>query len=78
MAESIDIGQNYSLAILLKYAAEVVTEEGNTYYKFPYWFQLHPGNFEFTIHRNLPEDLSQFITKAGLGGPNPRPKEPEL
>ena len=76
MADAVHIGQNYALANLLEFAEEVVTEEGNKYYRFPCWFQLHPGNFEFSIHHKLPEDLSMFICKAGLGQPNPQVKKP--
>jgi len=73
MSKPVDIGKSIPLALLLKeYAEEVVTTEGNMYYRLPYWFQQLPGNFEFVLHTDVPEDLVQFITKAGLGGDNPQ------
>lgn len=78
MEKKINIGQNHALAILTKYAEEVTTEEGNTYYRIPFWFQQHPGNFEFSICVEIPEDLSLFITKSGLGAPNPQIKKPKV
>jgi hypothetical protein len=77
MTKPVDIGQNIALANLLEYAEQVVTEKGNAYYRFPCWFQLLPDNFEFRVHSVPPEDLSQFITKAGLGNPNPQIKKPK-
>lgn len=76
MKEPIELGKSYGLANLVRFAERVVTEEGNIYYRFPCWFQELPGDFEFILHRDLPDDLSQFITKAGLGGDNPQIKEP--
>ena len=78
MIEPVNIGQNYGLANLSCYAEKVVTEKGNVYFRFPGWFQQLPGNFEFVIHTDMPEDLSKFICKAGLGGENPKPIKPEL
>lgn len=73
----IDIGQNYALKDLLDYAEMVVTERGNVYFRFPGWFEKK-GHGKFVIHTDTPEDLSQFITKSGLGGENPKPIKPEL
>ena len=80
MTKSIYIGQNYAIANLIKFAEKVVTEEGKTYYRFPCWFEQLPDNFEFVIHteNSLPEDLSTFICKAGLGQPNPQIKKTKL
>ena len=54
MKEPINIGQNYGLANLVKYAERVETDDGNVYYHFPQWFQEIPGNFEFVIHTGMP------------------------
>jgi len=79
MSKSVDIGKSIPLALLLKkYAEKVVTPEGNTYYHIPHWFQQISGDFEFVMHVNLPEDLSQFIAKAGLGGDNPQSTKAKL
>jgi hypothetical protein len=78
MGHSIKLGQNYGLVNLFRFADKVETEEGKEYYRFPYWFELLPGNFEVTLHVDLPEDLSKFITKAGLGNPNPQIQKPTL
>ena len=78
MSEPTDIGKSVCLKNLTKYAERVKTEDGNVYYRFPHWFQEIPGDFRFVIHTDLPEDLSQFITKSGLGGDNPKPTKPEL
>ena len=78
MKKPINIGQNYGLANLMKYAERVETEEGNVYYRFPVWFQEIPGNFEFVIHTDMPKDLSQFIVKSGLGGEHPKPTKLKL
>lgn len=72
------IGQSFALSNLVKLAEQVVTTEGNIYYRFPCWFQQLPGNFEFIAWFNPPEDLTQFITKAGLGGDNPQIKKPRV
>jgi len=66
------------LANLIKYAERIKTDDGNIYFHFPYWFQQIPGDFRFLIHDDLPEDLSQFITKSRLGGDNPKPEKPKL
>jgi len=73
MNKPIEIGQNYAIANLLKYAKEVVTSDGRKFYQFPFWFEQLPGNFEFLIHPEMPEELSMFICKSGLGGDNPKP-----
>jgi len=78
MLENINIGKNIELYNLLKYAEEVVTEDGNKYYRFPDWFQLLPDDFAFVIIRKLPQDLSEFIVKSRLGGNNPQVKQPVL
>ena len=62
---------------LLDYAQVIVTEEGKTYFQIPVWFEKK-GNGEFVIHTDMPEDLSQFICKSGLGGDNPKPIKSEV
>jgi len=76
----IELGKNIALAnFLMKYAERITTADGNTYYRFDGWFQMIPGDYEFVFHRdNWPEDLSQFVTKAGLGGDNIQIEQPEL
>jgi hypothetical protein len=78
MAGTVELGQNYALVNLFKYAAKVETKEGKVYYKFPFWFEQLPGNFEVVMHRDMPEDLSNFICKAGLGSNNPQIEQPEV
>lgn len=77
MKGPIHIGQNIAVANLLEYAEKVVTEDGKEYYRFPYWFEKLEGNFEFVIHTTAPKDLSEFLTKAGLGEPNPQIEKAE-
>jgi len=46
----------------------IETEDGGTYFRIPVWFESL-GHGEYTVHTDkLPEDLSMFICKAGLGG----------
>ena len=78
MLKNRNIGQSFALANLTKFAEKVTTTEGRTYYRFPCWFEQLPGNFEFVVHEDLPEDLSKFIVKSGLGGDNPKIKKPEI
>jgi hypothetical protein len=61
---------------LLEYAEVVHTKEGRVYFRIPVWFEKM-GCGEFRIHEDMPEDLSQFITKAGLGGDNPQIQKPK-
>lgn len=78
MATEIHIGQNCAIESLLRYAERVKTEDGNEYYRFPFWFQRIPGNFEFVIHTKEPADLTNFITHAGLGGDHEQIEKPKL
>lgn len=80
MTEEVYIGQSPVLMYLKKYAEEVTTEQGNIYYRFPCWFRMLPNGLGFTMYKDtdIPEDLQMFITKAGLGEPNPQIKKPEL
>ena len=78
MSKEINISYWEPLANLVKYAERVETEAGNVYYRFPRWFHQLPDNLEFVIHTDIPEDLSQFIVKSGLGGDNPQPTKPKL
>ena len=62
---------------LFEHAELVVTEDSNEYFRIPVWFQKM-GDGKFVIHTDkLPEDLSMFICKSGLGGDNPKPIKPE-
>jgi hypothetical protein len=73
-----NIGKNEVLDGLVKwYAERVVTKNGNVYYRFPVWFQHLPNTGEFVIHTDMPEDLSEFIVKSGLGGGHPKPTKPK-
>ena len=64
--------------MLLEYAEGAVIEGDKTYFRFPVWFEKL-GKGKYAIHaEELPEDLSEFITKAGLGGDNPCIQKIEL
>jgi len=79
MIKSIHIGKSFALANLTKYAERVETSDGNVYYRFNGWFQQLPDDFEFILHlEDLPPDLSDFITKSGLGGDNPKIEKPRI
>lgn len=60
----------------LRLAEHVRTDLGNDYYNIPFWIQK--VNDVLILHEAMPEDLKMFITKAGLGGENPRIIKPEL
>ena len=63
--------------ILMKCAERVPAKNGNIYYHLPCWFEeVGPG--ELVLHLKNPEDLTEFITKAGLGGDNPQITKPEI
>ena len=78
MPDEIKLGLNYALINIVRYGEKAVTKEGKTYYRFPYWFEQLPGTFEFILHVEAPEDLKEFIAKAGLGNPNPQIQKPNL
>ena len=65
------------VSVLVRHASEIVTEEGNTYYKIPHWFQVTPNGNDIVFHGKMPEDLSTYICKARLGNPNPQIKNPK-
>ena len=71
MSKEIEIKRNIELVNILQFAEEVITAEGNTYYHFPQWIQMLP-NRSFIFYEEMPNDLSMFITKEGLGGDNPK------
>lgn len=54
----------------LHFADFVHTEQGNDYFRVPFWIQQDNG--VLVLHKEIPEDLSQFLAKAGLGGGNPQ------
>lgn len=69
---------NIPLASLLdRFAERVVTDEGNVYYRIPYWIQYN-NDITFTVHVQEPTDLSDYITSAGLGGHNKPIEKPKL
>ena len=76
MRAPVEMGKNIALANFLdKYAEKVITADGSVYYRFIDWFQqLDRG---FVMHLDLPNDLSEFIVKAGLGNPNPQIQKPK-
>ncbi len=48
MANRVEIGKSVAMAnFVSKYAEKVVTPEGKTYYRFPYWFEQIMDDFEF-------------------------------
>jgi hypothetical protein len=78
MPEEIKIAEISTLTqIIYRFGTRVETEDGNHYYEIPFWFK--PTVEGWVLYgAELPEDLSQFIAKAGLGQPNPQPKKVEL
>jgi len=77
MEKTVNVNENTPLKYLFLYADKVTTPEGNTYYFLPVWFK-QKGCW-FSVHlKDLPEDLSEFICKAGLGQPNPQIQKAEL
>ena len=69
--------REYLLKDVFRFWADiVVTSEGNTYAKIPFWFEIQ--NDGIVLHETMPEDLSEFVTKAGLGGDNPQIIKPEI
>jgi hypothetical protein len=76
MSKQIHMVEHTPLRDFLQFAEIVRTDQGNSYYRVPFWIQRHNGLL--ILHENPPEDLSEFITKAGLGNPNPQIIKPEL
>jgi hypothetical protein len=66
-----------SIQVLVNQANKVTTKAGNTYYKIPYWFKVSPDGNLIEFLREMPDDLAMFITKAGLGAPNPQIERPK-
>ena len=54
-----------------KFAYTIKTKEGNVYYRWPQWFQEQPDG-SLVMCKTMPDDLSDFICRAGLGAPNPQ------
>ena len=78
MKDSIKIPFMIEPAYLLnRYGERVDTEAGNTYYRVPFWMKKLPDG-SVLLYPEEPEDLSKFITKAGLGGDNPQSNKPIL
>jgi len=79
MASKIEIGKSVAMAnFVSKYAEKMVTPEGKSYYRFPYWFEQIMDDFEFVMHIDIPKDLAECICKAGLGGDNPKIEKVKL
>ena len=76
MSVKIHMVDQISVKDFLRFAEYVHTENGNEYYRIPFWIQR--SDEVLILHEEDPEDLSQFITKAGLGNPNPQIKKAEL
>lgn len=71
------LGKNIRILDLVDYAHSAETEE-SVYFKLDGWFEWK-GDAGWIFHTDkLPEDLNQFITKAGLGGENPQIKKPKV
>lgn len=66
-----------SITALIKCSKEVTTDQGNTYYKMSHWFQVSPDGEDIIVYGKMPDDLSEFIVRAGLGQPNPQIKNPK-
>jgi len=77
MSVEIKIRYKPEFGNLFQYADRVHTIDGNEYFQIPFWIQKLPDG-DFLLHSDTPEDLQQFITKAGLGGDNPQIKRAEL
>lgn len=76
MGKPVDIQWYYQAEDLLEFAEKVETPEGNSYYRLPQWFQVNGRHY--VMHSELPEDLSEFLTKAALGGDNPKVQPPKI
>lgn len=78
MIKEIKITEKATLTqVVYRFGTRVETVEGNRYYEVPFWFK--PTADGWVLYgKELPEDLQQFICKAGLGGDNPKPKKVEL
>ena len=76
MSTKIHMVDQTPLKDFLRFAESIHTEQGNEYVRVPFWIQCHNGLF--ILHEKMPEDLSMFITKAGLGGDNPQINKVEL
>jgi len=63
------------LELLMSYGEHVKTQQGNVYFRLPYWFQITDTGY--LMHNDEPEDLSMFLAKAGLGSPNPQVYKPK-
>jgi hypothetical protein len=70
---SLQITYKPILDILKEFGSVIETQEGNVYAEIPFWMEIKNG--EVILHTSMPEDLSQFLAKAGLGGDNPQPRK---
>ena len=79
MASKVEIGKSFAMAnFVSKYAEKIVTPAGKEYYRFPHWFEKVLDDFEFVMHIDLPDDLSECLCKAGMGGENVKIEKPKL
>lgn len=76
MSKQLHINYSFPIGDCLRLSEQVQTEAGNTYFRLPFWIQKQEG--DLIIHEQMPDDLSQFIVKARLGGKNPQPIKPNL
>ena len=67
------LGKQIQLISLLgKYAEIIHTDEGKTYYQFPGYFEIIPGDFHVVLHNDkFPEDLGITLAHINLGRPYP-------
>ncbi|MCK5019471.1 MAG: hypothetical protein KAS32_20600 [Candidatus Peribacteraceae bacterium] len=78
MSREIKIIETSTLTqIIHQFGTRVKTIDGNHYYEIPFWFKPMVEGW-ILYGAELPEDLKQFITKAGLGGENPQPTKVTL
>ena len=76
MSKKIHMVDQTPLKDFLRFAECIHTDQGNVYCRVPFWIQEKNGLL--VLHGEMPEDLSQFIAKAGLGNPNPQIKKVKL
>ncbi len=78
MSKGIKIAEISTLTqIIYRFGTWVVSVDGNHYYELPFWFK--PTTEGWVLYGDeLPEDLSQFIVKSGLGGDHPQPQKVKL
>ena len=76
MSKKIHMIDQTPLKDFLRFAESIHTDQGNVYYRVPFWIQEENG--VLVLHEQTPKDLSEFICKAGLGINNPQSIKPKL